>query len=261
DLLGYRVFTSNAPNREFLQVTDTIVRGNFFFDRTPVNTLSETVYFKIMAVDHNYNTSDYSEVVAINRPDQVAPSSPSIKSVQMRADGVWLSWIPSPSRDVQAQEIWRQEEGQEWELLQFIPDAITQKYFDQKVKANTHYYYRILAKDDAGLHSVPGFEPRIYTGNYREQEQVVGIQARRIGQSNSYEIEWSYAHSGDFEFLLLRSLDGQAFRSVDRLSGNLRQILDEPNTPPSQKIEYAIQVIHSDGSRSAISSPAIINLN
>ena len=261
DLLGYRVFTSNAPNREFLQVTDTIVRGNFFFDRTPVNTLSETVYFKIMAVDHNYNTSDFSEVVAIKRPDQVAPSSPSIKSVQMRADGVWLSWVPSPSKDVQAQEIWRQEEGQTWELQQIIPDAVTQKYFDQNVKANTHYHYRILAKDDTGLSSAEGFAPRIYTGNYREQEQVVGIQARRIGQTNSYEIEWSYAQSGDFEFLLLRSLDGQAFRSVDRLSGNLRQILDEPNTPPSQKIEYAIQVIHADGSRSAISSPATINLN
>ncbi|MEM1217614.1 MAG: hypothetical protein AAGH79_01820 [Bacteroidota bacterium] len=261
DLLGYRVFTSNAPNREFLQVTDTIVRGNFFFDRTPVKTLTETVYFKIMAVDHNYNTSAYSEVIAINRPDKVAPSSPSIKSVQMRADGVWLTWVPSPSKDVQGQEIWRQEEGQEWTFLQLIPDAVTQKYFDKAVKPNTHYRYRILAKDDAGLSSVSAFEPRVYTGNYREQEQVVGIQARRIGQTNSYEIEWSYGQSGDFEFLLLRSLDGQAFRSVDRLPGNLRQIMDEPNTPPSQKIEYAIQVIHPDGSRSAISSPATINLN
>ena len=134
DLLGYRVFTSNAIDREFLQLTDTLVKANFFFSKTGIKNLSETVYYQIMAVDHNYNTSAFSEVLQIKRPDKIAPSSPAIQSAQMRADGVWLSWIPSISRDVMGQEIWRQQEGGIWEFLQLIPNSKTSEYYDREVK-------------------------------------------------------------------------------------------------------------------------------
>src|SRR5690606_31469474 len=73
DLLGYRVFRSNSPSDDPIEVTTRILSENTFLDTVKVRVLNREVYYRVVAVDQNYNTSEYSARIVLHRPDIIPP--------------------------------------------------------------------------------------------------------------------------------------------------------------------------------------------
>ncbi|MCB0643501.1 MAG: hypothetical protein KDC44_17755 [Phaeodactylibacter sp.] len=260
DINGYRVYVSHAKNREFLQVNSDIVHQNYFFDSTTLQTLTEVIYYKVLAVDHNFNPSPYSEILELRRPDKVAPNAPVFTEYQAGAEMVQLSWRPSSSRDVIRQEVWRQAGDQDWELQGALTDPAADAYLDEGVLGGQFISYKIVAVDDAGLRR-ESHPIRVYTGNHSERPGVLNFDGKLSATGKEVELNWSYPITEKLVFLVYRGTAQDALRSYKKIDGAERQFLDNKTMSGSESLTYAVQVLFPDGTRSALSEPVQVNLN
>lgn len=111
DLLGYKVFRANSPDDEFISLDREISRENLCHDSINLNTLSSHIYYQVVAIDRNYNNSDYSQVLKLTRPDTIPPA-PAVISLIIYVDGkVTFTMEESPSFDVTLYELYMQADG------------------------------------------------------------------------------------------------------------------------------------------------------
>ncbi|WFO17213.1 hypothetical protein M601_005680 [Cellulophaga baltica 4] len=75
DILGYRIFRGNLKDETYAQITIDPLQTNQFIDTVQLNSLNTDVYYTVVAVDHRFNTSAYSEVLELKKPDIIPPIS------------------------------------------------------------------------------------------------------------------------------------------------------------------------------------------
>ncbi|MEM6769494.1 MAG: hypothetical protein AAF597_02820, partial [Bacteroidota bacterium] len=248
DLLGYRVYRSHARNREFLQITEEVQHRNFFFDSTTLLVLNETVLYKIVAVDQNYNPSDYSVVLELRRPDKVAPATPSIAGYSARGNSVTLTLRPSESVDVVRQTIWRAEgNNAPRPLAVILPKATT--FRDTTTASRTAYSYTVRAEDEVGLFGESAALV-VRTGAVTDRATVLDLARTQVqSEGKSKEVlRWSAPASSVTGFQVYQGPSAESLRPSRRLGGSLEEW---PIPDPTQY--YALRVIYDDGSRSPLS--------
>ena len=133
DLLGYQLYISNSGDvMDYYNVTDTIYPLNFYTDTLPLNTLTNVAYYRVTAIDKNYNRSDWSDAVKLIKIDTIPPAPVVFKFLQQPKDNIIVEWVNSPSSDVDHMELYRQvdDTGQ---------IRLVQTYNLKKKKAPTKY--------------------------------------------------------------------------------------------------------------------------
>jgi hypothetical protein len=137
DLRGYRVYRANFSNDEYFQVTKSAVADTVYHDTLNVRTLAKKVYYKVVAIDHNFNPSDFSESLEVRRFDRMPPVPPVFRNYSARAEGVQLEWQPSTSDDVAETHLMRRPKGSAvWVTIAvFGIDSVTTQYFDRELPA------------------------------------------------------------------------------------------------------------------------------
>ena len=60
DIMGYRVFFANAPDHAFNNLTPYPIADTVFHDTVQIKTLTKRIYYRVVAVDRNYNHSEFS---------------------------------------------------------------------------------------------------------------------------------------------------------------------------------------------------------
>ncbi|MCB0583159.1 MAG: fibronectin type III domain-containing protein [Phaeodactylibacter sp.] len=154
DLMGYRVFTANQLDGEYAQLTDTWIRDTAFYHQLNLMTLSEDVYFKVLALDYRENQSALSAACEVQRPDIIPPAPPNISEVESTMEGIRLAWQESPSEDVEKYELHRRKvSGYSWDILESWGPGELSSFVDTTASYEFEYEYRLMAIDDAGLRS------------------------------------------------------------------------------------------------------------
>ncbi|MFZ4544713.1 MAG: fibronectin type III domain-containing protein [Saprospiraceae bacterium] len=148
DLKGYRVFYSNDVNKGYAQITTSPAEENKFQYDIELNVLTDTMFYKVFALDYHENNSDYSDVCIMKRPDIIPPSPPVLYQALPTYAGVKLKWNKSSSRDVIRHELQRKISFDvSWDVLN---NTGISDYSDIAVSRNFYYDYRVLAYDDDG---------------------------------------------------------------------------------------------------------------
>lgn len=155
DVMGYRVFTSNQPTTEYAQVTTDWIRDNEYQHQINLNSLSESVYYKVLALDYRENYSDKSEYCIVTRPDIIPPAPPHLVRADPSMSGVTLEWRYSSSADVVRHVLERKATHEtSWEELNtYIPGDLDSVFVDSVASFAYVYDYRMLAYDDGELQS------------------------------------------------------------------------------------------------------------
>lgn len=155
DLEGYRVYYSNnRDSASFIQQSKiTIVSNSYYFYIDPGFEL-DTLYIKVRSQDWRSNYSDFSEILALVRPDLVAPSNPILLKATGLQNGINIEWRLSNSDDLAFHELWRKpDDTPDWVLVKRMnraeSDTADVTFIDTIQLDNRIYQYQLLAIDDA----------------------------------------------------------------------------------------------------------------
>lgn len=276
DLSGYYVYRSNGRREEFAHLTTAghLVETTFF-DTIPAITLSDSIFYRLKAVDYRGNISPFSDILPLARPDFVPPAPPLLRYAP-DADG-GLSWVNSSSKDVVSYRIERRVSGSDnaWDVVESraksrtSTDKIAAQVMDED--PGTVYSYRIVAIDDAGLETISNEVAvkesplkKKFTSEFQFElnaqfsEGMVTLNWRNNYPFDIEKVIVYRSHNEGPYYSLMHCLSIDLVQSFQ--NGASRSSIMDRNVEPGQKYFYKIQVKFKNGEYSNMSGVAIVRL-
>lgn len=249
DLMGYLVYFANAKDHTFNPLTKDFLADSVFTDSVSLNTLTEKIYYRIVAFDKNRNPSAYSDILELKKPDKIPPVPAVFTNFQVSDTTVVLNWSPSSSADVVGQTLFRKEEGKPWIEIAKLGKEIG-IYTDTKVNKLTWYEYSLIAADDDGNLSDRSFplKARVYDSGVRKK--IDYFTAKIDTDKKSVGLTWKYSTKGDYYFLIYRSYNGNGLQMYQQVPGDRSSHAD--TNVAKGTYEYAIKAVYKDGGQSPL---------
>ncbi len=261
DLMGYRILKANAPDHEFSSIIESFdpdsVELKFkveFQDTVELQTTTKYVYYRATALDNRYNESDFSEIIAVPRPDVVPPIAPVLTDAIVSEKDVTLKFIPSESADVKNHFVLRRVSGEEkWDTVAIIKhkDSI---YVDNQVKQNILYQYCLFAQDSSNLKSELSFilEARpYYLGVLPE---IKNFSVFFDEKNKTATLNWDYDKLPEIYFVIYRAYENQPLRRYKTIkSSDTRNYTDSEFSNGAGKYSYAIKAFDKINAESKMS--------
>ena len=252
DLLGYRVFRSNRPDEEFVEVTKSILTTPSFLDSIQIEVLNKKIYYNIVAVDKNYNPSEYSQYLTLNKPDIVAPAAPVFIQAEVKGGKINLAWTNSPSDDVARLELTRieKEERTTRPIVSWKLQLLADKYIEPSLPVGKTYQYKLTVFDSAGNYS-EAFSPDVFyeTGI---RDAVTGLKASADQEGKKVAVSWKNPLPA-VKCFIYRKKNDDPFTLYQTLDGNIENFTDKW-VVPNFTYSYKVQLGYPKGVKSEISS-------
>ncbi|MBK7384185.1 MAG: hypothetical protein IPI81_12795 [Flavobacteriales bacterium] len=248
DLYGYHVFWQNQRDHVESRLTGTAIRDTMYTDTISMRTLTEKVYYKVMAVDLNRNGSKHSELIELKRPDLRPPTAPVFKDYRVSDEGIRLRWAPSSSEDVTRHCLLRRMVGEaNWDTLARVPIAEpTFEYLDKDGGKPAYYEYAVVAFDDGGWSTFSQQMPKLRMNSKERLPKVEMLDAEAFADKKYVQLSWDYAPRDGVKFILYKSTNGGKWQEFELLPGTARTHKDRL-AKPGEEIGYFIQVVTTAG--------------
>lgn len=259
DLAGYMVYFTNSPDHTLTAITNRPYQDTVFTDTIQVKTLTEHIYYRLKAVDVNYNYSAYSELIEVKRPDLIPPTKPVIRDYNVSERGIALQWITSSSDDVAGYVVYKKTNDGPWEeLMEYGPVNVnTVLLTDEDVQALHYYTYAIESFDDDGNRSGFSYPVKLRMIDFSIRPSVTNVKAKFNKRNTEVDLQWSYKIEGDYRFILYKSVNGSNFFSFKTIPGNEFTYTDK-DIKEGLSYEYTVKVQYGDGKSSGFSE--IVNV-
>lgn len=258
DFYGYKVFFGFDTTKEMTLAHNKALSGAIFQDTVGLKSINRSLYYKITSVDRRNNRSAFSKILALTKPDVIAPTEPNFHQHKGGPGQASLAWYRSSSGDVVNQRLFRKTLATEsqWSLIQeWGPSSIDTSYIDQDLKGLESYAYLLTVTDSSGNTSLPsnpvvvkilpvhsevnpghwkveaGQNRIIFQHNFEDQEIYEIRLFKQVGDNKPFEL--TKLKVGDFEFIDTSIIKGQ-------------------------EMIYFIQVIFDDGYRSPFSEHKVV---
>jgi len=256
DLKGYLLFKANSPEHEFSAIEeaykkdmwDSVAVKTVFADTVTLQSLTPKIYYRVKALDFNYNQSVFSDIIAVVRPDTIRPVTPLFTNVIVRENAVELFFVPSSSEDVVEHIFYKKTDVKGiWELLS-TSVANTDKFIDTTVTTGVTYFYSIRAKDLSGLYSD-------YASPVNGKPYDTGVRPPIENLSATVEkksiiLKWEYpALKTEYTFVIYKKDEKGQLIQYDTTKD---KSYTDKNT--NKENHYAIKVFTNDGGQSKMSA-------
>jgi hypothetical protein len=258
DIFGYRIYKSFHRSEEPAQITAEPVESSSFTDHVNLNTLNETVYYRVMAIDQNQNHSELSEPIKVALPDLVRPQAPVLLPVKSTSSGVLLNWIRSSSHDVVRYEVYRKNTGhKQWEQIA-IKEIGTDTVFSHldtghEIGSGDHHY-TVVAIDERGLESDPAHPVTGTRINSSLQPSIRWGRHNIVRDENKVTLRWINSKKDIEAFRIYKSVDSSQLLLYKTLGGDQEKMTD--TFIPGHLYKYHIMAIFKDGNKSLMSEEA-----
>ncbi|NII28403.1 hypothetical protein HB364_25195 [Pseudoflavitalea sp. X16] len=260
DLQGYRIFRTNAAHEEFSEVTRRILKKNRFTDTIKMQTLSEKILYRVVAVDKTFNPSDYSDTCTLVRPDKIAPAAPLFTYGRMQdtVPGILLQWRNSRSDDVVKQALYRVNAkigSANRERILLDSGNSLHEWLDTAVQAGSTYYYEIIAVDEAGNQSKDRSGDILYETGWRPAIKDVKAMANR--EKQQIQVEWKYGQQAAI-YYVYRSVNDQPWLLFKKLAGTQKTVTDD-EIKIGNRYAYKIKAAWKEGKTTMMSKPVTVD--
>ena len=251
DLLGYKVFRANRAEDDFIALNRELLSGNVCYDTINLNTLTQKICYQVVAIDKQYNNSDYSAILTLTRPDTIRPVPALINRIEVINGKAILKLESSPSIDVMQYELVRiqgkdsiQEKLKTWKTN--LPDS----YEDLPEESGINYYYVIKTTDFSGNSS----EYRRMVYFPETSKKNIKLKAEQAGNGRTILLSWEVP-SGfkPSRTNLYRSRDTAPVSLYATLEGE-NQIFTDTDIEINTDYKYMIKIIGKNG---IVTSPQI----
>jgi uncharacterized protein len=265
DLLGYRVAKSNTADQDYIEVANRIIKKTSFTDTININTLSKKIFYKITAVDKNFNPSEYSIPVELNRPDKIAPVAAVFTKALIvdSAMHIQLQWLPSSSTDDMVKQILvrkklrLQEQTNNNATQATVLETATlavdttgrlNSYTDAKAEQGHTYIYYLQTYDASNNSSEARTGELFFETGFREAIKDLTITSQK--QTNTIVLNWKEATGNVAYFLLYKSINGGPFYSWQKTKENK---ITDADVKAGLSIAYKIIAVFTNDTRSKMS--------
>ena len=249
DLGGYRIYRSYNPNNEFSEVTRATLIKTSYADTIAAANLNRKIYYKILAEDQRYNRSQFSNVLTIEKPDNIPPSSPILNNYEVTTDGIILLWIPSSSVDVASHKVYRKKgSAQEalWEKLHESSSSNDSTFIDSTVEEPSVYSYTVVATDSTGLESLPSKPINIMWNGRNIKEEDIRFSGTVNRELRFINLTWNVKDFNVLEYRLYKGKNDRNLRLYKTLNGTTRGYNDV-DLEINSDYTYGLQIILHTG--------------
>ena len=249
DLGGYRIYRSYNPNNEFSEVTRATLIKTSYADTIAAANLNREIYYKILAEDQRYNRSQFSNVLTIEKPDNIPPSSPILNNYEVTTDGIILLWIPSSSVDVASHKVYRKKgSAQEalWEKLHESSSSNDSTFIDSTVEEPSVYSYTVVATDSTGLESLPSKPINIMWNGRNIKEEDIRFSGTVNRELRFINLTWNVKDFNVLEYRLYKGKNDRNLRLYKTLNGTTRGYNDV-DLEINSDYTYGLQIILHTG--------------
>ena len=275
DLKGYRLFRSQVREGEYFEITKGFITDTAFTDTLNLGFTNPYVYYKIISLDHFYNSSDYSAPLAVRRPDTIPPMPAVITGLSRKDTVVYLSFT-GDNREVMHYSLYRYTKGgSRKELVAVYPggggtgpgegqggaagnkggaaaDAAAVTCTDEPSSAQLGHslIYEIDAEDSSGNVSAVHSGELFFETGFRPSVAAFKATADRAGKK--IVLSWQYSLPGVNRFVIYRAVnDGGKFVSYATLPGNSFSY-DDSGLHISNTYKYKVKAMLNNGIESVM---------
>jgi hypothetical protein len=242
DIEGYQIFRANYPNEEFLQVSSNIIADTIFNDKINLNNLTTKVYYCLRAVDKHYNSSDYSSILALQKPDIIPPQPPAITEYQINNGLITISFAPSSSLDVKQYVAYRKStEDTLWKACNVLKGYNSLSFTDTCKYAPCQYSYSLIAIDSSGNESSNSNILSIEINRPFDNHEIEKFTFYAIKNYEKKQIElyWDYLPASAARYIIYRSVNSGPYRTISSFDSGSGKYVDI-NVKPGCNYEYQI---------------------
>ena len=262
DVSYYEVYYANEPDDLFMNMANPDQRDTVFVDSLAQGLNQAYIYYKVKAIDYSGNSSDFSSMLRVARPNYIPPQVCRIDSVWMTDTDINMWWMQSNENDLAFHRLFRKlDNATQWELVGvYNADSVRMRgnrirvKDAPKVNMRDRYVYAMETQNLSGVTS--GFS-QVQTFHFKGP-RIIDIKLRlsafynadkhetrlawETGRVPDYGSDWYYCvfrkgpDDREFQFMLSSSNDDPAYNDF-----LLR---------PGQKAEYYVTVQYEDGRRS-----------
>ncbi|MFT6129286.1 MAG: hypothetical protein ACJATN_001008 [Neolewinella sp.] len=246
DLDGYYLFKGFEEKEEKAMITAIPLKGPTHTDTVSMVNPTETIYYQLRSVDTRGNSSNFTPILALKKPDIYPPIQPQFSTVKADGKAISLAWVRSPSDDVVGYSLFRRIVGDEaFDLVREWPADAPRRYLDSFVVADVDYEYIIKAADDDGLLSVASQPVALRLRSYGVRPPIQGFSLAGDAEERTITVSWTYDQAPR-EFYLYRGKDDQPVSLLKVLSGNDRSFAD-PGLKKGTTYKYLMRALFSNG--------------
>jgi len=247
DVKGYELFYSNHKDMDYIKINTPIFKNNFYVLELNLKTLTKNRYYKVVAVDYNYNRSDYSKMTVVTRPDIIPPVASIFKRYNVTEDGIELTWIASTSDDVASIELMRRSEGVDWEVVSDF-DASKDIYLDNNIEDGRMYEYTLVTKDESQNTTYP--QKTLVLEALRSYYLAKIERIDLVEKDNSLLLSWDYKNSKDYTYIVYQQDSEGDLVTVKKLKGSNKYSVKKNK---DANYAFAVKVQANDGRSSKMS--------
>jgi len=254
DIAAYHLLFSNSRTEEFSN-TFPIIRDTVYSYRIPLITLTEKIYYKVIALDFRGNPSIPTHAIEAKKPDIVPPTSPLFADYRISDSTVYLKWIHSTSEDVVNHVLFRSIAGSsEWKVIAlFDKNKNDSVFYDKTLERGIYYDYAIVAVDDSKNESPFGQTIRAKLADEGLRDQVKNFKASPDRTQKAIQLSWEYPQAeGVRNFILYRKENAEPFQKYKYVEGSKRLFTDK-SLKIETKYSYLLKAEHADGGASPFS--------
>lgn len=255
DLKGYRVFRCNTLKEEFIEVSDSILRDNFFTDTVTLQTLTRNVYYSIRSVDMRYNNSANSSLYLLKRPDKIPPVAAVVTSIHQTDSTIVFSWINSSSDDVMCVELTEKSSGGTKHCGNWNGKDTVHSFTAEHLVPGNEYSYALIVTDSSGNKTITNFpmvrfQPRIYPA-------VKNISAVPDFEKRLITLSWEKPAQEVDRYVIYKCKKGEALRTWKTVDGKSAVVIDKELYPGNVYV-YKVKAVMKSGAESVLVSVEVV---
>jgi uncharacterized protein len=224
-----------------------------FTDTLPKKMLNEYVYYRLVAVDLSNNHSEFSKVLEVKLPDRNAPTTPVIKDVIIKEDGVAISFLPSQSADVVSHTLFRKTNTSDWAVFKEFPldkNIALINILDNTVEDNKTYQYAVLAKDDDGLVSAKSFAVPVRYFKSDKYQTVNKLDLKLDASKKTLTLTWAALTDPNIShYIIYRNVNNAG---LEMINSTKNPMFTDTEYKENSSYQYAIRVAYTNGKMSKI---------
>lgn len=252
DLGGYRVFMANAPDHEFTNLSPAPFADTTWRDTITLQTLTKQIYYRVVAVDRNFNHSRMSGVLALKKPDIIPPVAPVFADYVVTDSTVTLKFVPSSSPDALRYSLYRkpQQSGSMQKVAEWPAAKALNSFTDTSVAGPEFYSYQLEVTDSAGNKTSSPAEVAVQVPRHYARAGLPGITARYDAGKKMMALAWTAPAREVHHFVIYRSKNGGAPSTLGHMAGTTTY--SDHELTGAGRYVYLLKAVFADGSESRL---------